>query len=129
MTDCQVEALENALEAYDKEYIKYKIEGGVSIGLLDGETLVAGLDARMTAFRILYVSTVYVHEKYRRMGYGRQLMEEMEKRAKALGANTIRLDTFSWQGKEFYLAMGYEQVGYYSNLEDGYEEYFFMKRI
>jgi hypothetical protein len=54
---------------------------------------------------------------------------EMERRAKELGANTIRLDTFSWQGKEFYEALGYQVVGYYENTTDGYEEYFFLKRI
>lgn len=83
----------------------------------------------MTAFKILYVSTVFVDEKYRRKGYGKALIEEMEKRAKTLGANTVRLDTFSWQGKDFYLAMNYQQVGFYRNDEDDYEEYFFLKRI
>lgn len=129
LSDRQVEALEHALEEYDREYIKQKISGNVSIGILEGDTLIAGLDACMTAFRILYVSTVYVDEKHRRKGYGRLLIEEMEKRAKTLGANTIRLDTFSFQGREFYLAMGYEQAGAYRNAEDGYEEYFFVKRI
>lgn len=57
------------------------------------------------------------------------LLEEMERRAKILGANIIRLDTFNWQGKEFYLAMGYEIVGNYKNDIDDYEEYFFLKRI
>ena len=56
-------------------------------------------------------------------------MEEMEKRAKALGANTIRLDTFSWQGKEFYEALDYKIVGHYENLTDHYEEYFFIKYL
>jgi len=83
----------------------------------------------MTAFRILYVSTVFVEESCRRKGYGRLLMEEMEKRAKALGANTIRLDTFSWQGKEFYEALDYKIVGHYENLTDHYEEYFFIKYL
>ncbi len=129
LSESQIETLENALEKYDRTYIKYKINGRISIGILEGETLAAGLDACMTAFGILYVSTVYVEETYRRKGYGRRLIEEMERRAKALGANTIRLDTFSWQGREFYQAMGYEQVGYYENQEDGYAEYFFMKRI
>ncbi len=129
LSDRQVEELENALDEYDRTYIKYKINGSISIGIFDGETLVAGLDACMTAFKILYVSTVYVHERYRRKGYGRLLISEMEKRAKKLGANTIRLDTFSWQGRDFYLAMAYEQVGYYRNAEDDYEEYFFMKKI
>ncbi len=129
LSESQVEDLENALDAYDKNYITYKIDGSISIGILHEGTVVAGLDACMTAFKILYVSTVYVDEKYRRKGYGKALIEEMEKRAKALGANTIRLDTFSWQGKEFYRAMHYEQVGYYKNDTDNYEEYFFMKRL
>ena len=56
-------------------------------------------------------------------------IEEMEKRAKALGANTIRLDTFNWQGRDFYEALGYRIVGSYDNNDDGYSEYFFLKRI
>ena len=56
-------------------------------------------------------------------------IREMEERAAAMGVNTIRLDTFSWQGKEFYEALGYQAVGHYENAEDGYSEYFFLKRI
>ena len=46
-----------------------------------------------------------------------------------MGVNTIRLDTFNWQGKDFYEAMGYKAAGHYENAEDGYSEYFFVKRI
>ncbi|MCM1130422.1 MAG: GNAT family N-acetyltransferase [Roseburia sp.] len=129
LTEEQIEQLETALDNYDKAYIHYKLNGTISIGIMDKGVLVAGVDACMTAFKILYVSTVYVDEKYRLKGYGRMLLEEMERRAKILGANTIRLDTFNWQGKEFYFAMGYEQVGSYKNDIDDYEEYFFLKRI
>lgn len=129
LTEEQTEDIESRLEENDRTYITYKLDGSIQIGIEKDGKLVAGLDACMTAFRILYVSTVFVDENCRRMGYGRQLMEEMEKRAKAMGANTIRLDTFSWQGKDFYQALGYRQVGYYQNEEDGYEEYFFLKRI
>lgn len=83
----------------------------------------------MTAFKILYVSTLFVDKKYRRHGLGRALMEEVEKRAIALGANMIRLDTFNWQGKEFYESIGYEQVGCYKNEQDGFSEHFFLKRL
>ena len=82
-----------------------------------------------TAFKILYVSTVFVSEEYRGKGVGKSLICEMENRAKKLGANVIRLDTFSWQGRDFYRALGYEEVGHYANEEDGYEEHFFLKRI
>ncbi len=46
-----------------------------------------------------------------------------------MGANTIRMDRFSWQGKEFYEVLGYEVVGSYENAVDGYAEYFFLKRL
>lgn len=129
LTEEQVDYIEESLEDYDEKYISYKLEGRIQIGIEDEGKLVAGLDACMTAFKILYVSTVFVDENYRRKGYGKALILEMEKRAKELGANTIRLDTFNWQGKDFYEALNYKMVGSYNNAEDGYSEYFFLKRI
>ena len=125
----QLEDIEERLDQYDENHITYRMEGAVRIGIEEDGKLVAGLDAVVTAFKILYVSTVFVDEEYRRKGLATELIREMEKRAKALGVNTIRLDTFSWQGKDFYEAVGYEIVGHYENEEDGYAEYFFLKRI
>lgn len=129
LNDEQTEQIETRLSDYDDRFMTVKMDGSIRIGIEENGKLIAGLDACMTAFRILYVSTVFVEESCRRKGYGRLLMEEMEKRAKALGANTIRLDTFSWQGKEFYEALDYKIVGHYENLTDHYEEYFFIKYL
>ena len=129
LTEEQAEEIETRLEAFDEEYITYKMNGFIRIGMEDNGRLIAGLDACVTAFRILYVSTVFVDEEYRRKGVGEKLIREMEKRAAAMGVNTIRLDTFNWQGKEFYEALGYQSAGHYDNAEDGYSEYFFLKRI
>lgn len=125
----QVEDIETRLSTFDENYITYKMDGCIQIGVEDNGRLIAGLDACITAFRILYVSTVFVDEEYRRKGVGARMIREMEKRAVSMGVNTIRLDTFNWQGKEFYEAMGYQCVGHYDNAEDGYSEYFFLKRI
>ena len=129
LTEEQVEDIEERLSTYDEEFITYKMDGCIQLGVEEDGKLIAGLDACITAFKILYVSTVFVDEEYRRKGIGAKLIREMEKRAVALGVNTIRLDTFNWQGKEFYEAMGYECAGHYDNPEDGYSEYFFLKRI
>lgn len=125
----QIEEIEDKLSAYDQDFIKFKLDGAIQIGIKENGKLIAGLDACMTAFKILYVSTVFVEEPYRRKGYGTKLMQEMENRARKLGANIIRLDTFNWQGKEFYSAIGYEMVGSYENKFDGYSEHFFLKRL
>ena len=129
LNEAQVEDIETRLSAFDENHITYKMDGCIQIGVEDDGRLIAGLDACITAFKILYVSTVFVDESYRGKGIGAMLIREMEKRAAGMGVNTIRLDTFDWQGKEFYNALGYKCVGHYDNAEDGYSEYFFLKRI
>lgn len=125
----QVEDIESRLSSFDENYITYKMDGYIQIGVEDDGKLIAGLDACITAFKILYVSTVFVDEEYRRKGIGARMIQEMEKRALAMGVNTVRLDTFNWQGKEFYETLNYQCVGQYDNTEDGYSEYFFLKRL
>ena len=129
LNDAQCEEIEAGLESYDDQHMPERPEGEISIGIVENGELIAGADACMTAFHICYVSTVFVQEEYRRRGVGRKLMAEVEARAKKMGADTIRLDTFSWQGKEFYQVLGYEIVGQYANAKDGYEEFFFLKRV
>ena len=129
LTEEQVEDIEERLESFDQKHMPPAIEGRVQLGIEEDGRLVAGLDACITTFRILYVSTVFVEEDCRRKGYGRLLMNAMEARARELGVNTIRLDTFDFQGKDFYEAMGYTLAGSYRNDEDGYAEYFFVKRL
>ena len=129
LNETQVEIIENKLSSFDETYITYKMDGQIQLGIEEDDKLIGGLVAGITCFKILYVSTVFVEEEYRRKGYGKLLISEMEKRAKEMEVNTIRLDTFSWQGKEFYESLNYELVGSYENTIDGYAEYFFMKRI
>ena len=57
------------------------------------------------------------------------MMNELEKRAIQLGANMIRLDTFDFQGREFYKNIGYNEVGYYMNELDCFSESFFLKKL
>ena len=129
LDELQLEDIERRLYEYDKKHIKYEMSGNIRIGVLDNDILIAGADACMTAFKILYVSTVFVDEQYRNNKIGTLLMNEIEKRAKLLGANLIRLDTFDWQGRDFYRSLGYEEVGSYENKIDGFSEYFCLKRL
>lgn len=56
-------------------------------------------------------------------------MKELENKARQLGANMIRLDTFDFQGRDFYLRLGYSEVGFYQNEVDGFSESFFLKKL
>lgn len=54
----QLETLENKLSEYDDGFIPDSLEGSVQIGIEENGRIVAGLDACITTFKILYVSTV-----------------------------------------------------------------------
>ena len=129
LTEEQSEELNEALEEFDTGHITYRMEGSVCLGMQKDGELIAGVNAYVTCFKILYIETLFVQEEYRRKGLGKQLITELERRAKKMGINLIRVDTFDWQGKDFYLTMGYELAGQYACDEDGYSEYFFIKRI
>ena len=127
LTKEQVEDIENRLDEYDNTFLPKPLDGFIQIGAFDKGNLIGGADACMTSFRILYVSTVFVDKDYRGKGVGRALMECLEQRAKKLGADMIRVDTFDWQGRDFYISLGFEEVGRYE--AEDFSEHFFLKRI
>ncbi len=129
LNESQMNEIEEQLYEFDQKHVTYRMNGNVSIGIEYDGKIIAGLDACMTAFKILYVSTVFVQEDFRRKGLGRAMMSQMECEAKKLGANMIRLDTFGYQGADFYKSLGYEVVGHYANDMDNFEEYFFVKYL
>lgn len=129
LTDGEISQLHRKQEDYDENFIPMGVNDRISIGIEEGGRVIAALDAQMTAFHILYLSSVFVDGIYRGKGYGKALILEMERRAKKLEADVVRLDVFDWQGVGFFQAMGYEQVGFYGNDTDGYKEYFFLKRL
>lgn len=129
LTGDQADHIRSCLDEYNDAHIHYDLTGSVQIGIEKNGTIIAGLLAYVTVYKILYVDIVFVDEAYRRKGYGTALIKEMERQARQMGVNTIRLDTFDWQGTAFYKALGYQEVGNYTNEEDGFSESFFVKRI
>jgi len=125
----QAEDIDDRLAEYDRKIIGEEPEGDIRLGVIVDDELVAGIDATMSEYWIMYVSTLFVDEAYRRRGIASRLMAEMESRARAMGAKHIRLDTFDFQGVDFYRNLGYEEVGYYASNDGAYAEHFFLKRL
>lgn len=125
LTIDQVDDIENRLDEYDNKFLPKPLDGFIQIGAFDNGKLIGGVDACMTSFSILYVSTIFVDEDYRREGIGKLLMQELEQRARQWGVDMIRLDTFDWQGKEFYESIGFKEVGMYETEE--FSEHFYLK--
>jgi len=131
LSEEQGDLLVEMLEKYDADFFGEGPDDVISIGIEDGGRLglVAGLNAGISAFRIMYISTMWVDKSHRKQGLGRQLIAELEKRAKAAGANVLRADTFDFQGVEFYRKCGFIEAGSYQHPTDGYAEHFFVKYI
>jgi GNAT superfamily N-acetyltransferase len=77
----------------------------------DKEEIVAGINAVMYHWGMLYVDELFVAEVHRHKGIGEYLLRKVEKEAKELGATLSHLDTFNFQAKDFYLKQGYEVFG------------------
>ncbi|MFT8362143.1 MAG: GNAT family N-acetyltransferase [Sporolactobacillus sp.] len=94
-------------------------EQGERIGGLNGEIF----------WKHLHINYLWIEERLRRHGYGRQLLEMAEKRATEKGCELILLDTFSFQAPEFYRKQGYQEFGRVIGHPEGYTRYFFEKRL
>lgn len=90
--------------------------------------IIAGCVARMYCWKVAYIDTLWVDEKYRDKGLGSKLLAEVEKSAKEKGCYLIHLDTFDFQAKEFYEKQGYSLFG---TLEDCPKSHcrFFLKKL
>ena len=89
LNETEMEDIENRLERYDHDHITYKVDGRIRLGIKAKGRLVAGADACFTAYHILYISTMFVDEAYRRKGIGRALLTEIENQAILMGAKTV----------------------------------------
>jgi ribosomal protein S18 acetylase RimI-like enzyme/predicted kinase len=86
--------------------------GDFLVGWLDGELVaMGGLVVR--AGGECEIKRMRVHPSFQRAGLGRQLLDELERRARARGCRTVRLETTEEQvaARRLYEAAGYREVG------------------
>jgi GNAT superfamily N-acetyltransferase len=93
----------------------------------DAGALRAGLVGQVFA-GWLFVQYLWVHADLRRGGIGSGLLAEAERRALALGCHSAWLDTFSFQGPEFYPKFGYREFGRL-DYPPGHQRIFLQKQL
>jgi GNAT superfamily N-acetyltransferase len=91
--------------------------------------LIAGINATLYCWNIMYVDILYVDDDHRGKGYGRLLLEKAEGKAKDLGGYLAHLDTFDWQAKDFYQRLGYSVFGVLEDCPPGHSRYYMQKRL
>ena len=76
----------------------------------------------------LFINLLWIEAGLRRGGIGSQLVAEAERHAREFGCHSAWLDTFSFQGPNFYPRLGYRE---FARLDypPGHERIFFRKQL
>jgi len=93
----------------------------------DADAIRAGLIGNLYA-GWLFINLLWVDTELRRNGVGSALIAEAERRAIAFGCHSAHVDTFSFQGPDFYSRFGYEIFGTLDYPPD-HKRIFFRKRL
>ena len=133
MTDHPSEAdwnfLEERIASFNIQTTGYNDYRPIAIFVRDDAgAIIAGLSA-FTWGGTLYIQNLWVHEQWRKHGYGKRLLEAAEQEAAARGCKQATLDTHSFQAPEYYPKLGYTLCGVMENYPVGYQKLFFQKRL
>ncbi len=109
------------------EYDKPGIE--INLVLRDREGKVQGGCLASTVYRVMHLEVLWVAEQQRRLGYGAQLVLGAEQFGLENGCRASQTWTFSFQGPEFYPAIGYKPIGVYDGYPNGITEHAFIKHL
>ena len=117
------------LAAYNESQAgpRNKKESAFSVHSETGE-FVGGL-LGFTHWNHFFVSAVFVDEKFRREGIGRELLQRAEALALQQGCDTIYLDTFDFQAPGFYEKLGFRVFGKLEDYPAGHQRFYLVKQI
>lgn len=90
--------------------------------------IVAGVYAEMY-WGWLDINYIWVSEGYRHHGIGSEILNKVEKIAKKHDCCKVRLTTYSFQAKEFYIKHGYEVVGQLQDYPPNHTYYMMTKEL
>jgi len=102
---------------------------GISLAVKDAAGKIVGGVLASTVYRVMHLEVLWVDEKFRRQGYGSQLVLGAEQIGLEKGCLTAQTWTFSFQGPGFYPTIGYRLIGVYDGYPNGITEHAFMKRL
>lgn len=76
-----------------------------------------------------FVELLWLSERARGRGLGRELVVEAELRARRRGSKLLHLNTYSFQAPRFYEKLGFRCIGKISGSPKGESRYYYAKRL
>lgn len=101
----------------------------LAVVLRDAEGTIGGGLLADIYFGRLAIDILWVREDLRRQGYGRALVQAVEREAVRRGCRGAHVDTMSFQARPFYEKLGYTVFGELHDVPLGYTHYWLQKRL
>lgn len=119
----------NQIEKFNRDNNIYPVEErNIMFVALDNDKFVGGVHGSITEDS-MYICRLVVREEYRGNGIGKNLMYNIEEKAKELEVHSINLGTVEFQAVKFYKKLGYRVVFVKENDPEGYKSYSMIKKI
>ncbi len=128
----EAEFIDNKLGAFNLSQVPAAHEPTLVLKnytIKENGTIIAGINAFVYHWGILYIEVLFVDESHRHKGLGTTLLQKVELEAKEMGATLAHLDTFDFQALDFYLKHGYEVFGVLEDCPKGHKRYYLQKRL
>ena len=129
----EVEFIDNGIVEFNKTHAPFtQTEDFIPLNYHikdEQNNIIAGINALMYCWGMLYIDSFIVNERYRNLKLGSRLLQKVETKAKLMGATLSHLDTFDWQSKDFYLKSGYEIFGVLEDCPVGHKRYYMKKKL
>ena len=135
VTDEEYKRAMNAFNEYGAEFgNSEEIQERYGFVAMDNERLIGYSSGLCTKINnkyseYFYLSDLLVEKEYRKLGYGKKLLELLEQEMKKLGIKYIWTWT-TYEAPEFYLKQGYKTFTVFENfLPSGHSKYGFIKEL
>ena len=120
------------LATYNARHVSEEIRGvyePISFTLKDESGQILGGVIGAVKWSYVKIDFLWVDDALRGQGYGKSLLEEVERKARERGCDSIEVDTFSFQAPEFYKKQGFEVVGVVDHAPRGHQHYYLIKKL
>ncbi|MCA9836473.1 MAG: GNAT family N-acetyltransferase [Trueperaceae bacterium] len=117
------------IQSFNIEQTGISTRSSVSLVLRD-ETgaIIAGINGQLWG-NCCELQSLWVSEKHRGSGLGKQVLELAETKVKEQGGTVLTLASFSFQAPKFLREQGFDLVGVVQDYPSPYNKYFFRKKL
>jgi GNAT superfamily N-acetyltransferase len=126
------QSVRNGLIAYNRQYIPESLMNNyqeVCLFIKDDQGTVVGGMYGTYKLDFIAIDIFWLDESLRKLGYGSQIINRMEQKARELGCKFMKLDTFSFQARGFYEKHGFTVYGQIDDVAGGHTHYYLLKRL